>query len=132
MDQQPEGPAVVLSVEKFLVRVEEMGASKVPGARDCYEGLTKKGLTEAVKAEAATIIAAAKKEASPLPAPAIDPAEIAAAAEKQRIAYEKLNLWYKDWAGTLRAELGYHDAVKLGITTNKGGRGKKIEEPPVS
>lgn len=42
-----------------------------------------------------------------------------------------LNAFYNDWATTLRSELSYHQAVRIGISEVKGGR-KPAEEPPVT
>ena len=115
MSQQPEGPLVVGSVEKFLARLAGLKTNSVEGARASYDALVKKGLTEEVQQQMAALVTEAKQEAAAAPPPPAAAAEVAAATKSQQEAFEQVNLWYQDWAETLRGELPYHEALRLGI-----------------
>ncbi len=123
LGQVPAGPAVVASVERFLARYADLAKTKVPGVKEAIAALAKKGLTDELIESITATIAAAKAEAPKTKTPAPSAEAIAEASRAQLEAYERLNDWYIDWSETLRAELGYHAAVKLGITSVKGGRG---------
>jgi hypothetical protein len=129
MRQQPLGPAVVGSVERFLARYEDLRKSDVEGVKEAVESLQKKGLTEELLSEVAALVKAFKAEPSPLADPPPSAEAIEAANQAQLAAFEKLNAWYIDWADLFRQEVGYHAAIRLGITAVKGGRTKKAEEP---
>jgi len=129
MSQQPEGPLVVGSVEKFLGRLAGLKTNTVDGARAAYDALVKKGLTEEVQQQTAALVAEAKQEAAAPPPPPAAAAEVAAATRAQQEAYEQVNLWYQDWAETLRGELPYHEQLRLGIVTPRTGRRSDPEDP---
>ena len=122
MPQQPLGPSVVGSVARFLERVEMMRDSEVEGAEEALGSLVKKGLTEALLAEAREMIEASQSipQTPDDTARRLDPLREAAA--EQIEAYESANLWYNDWADTLRSELDYHDQLRLGLRSPRGGR----------
>jgi len=129
MEMQPEGPGVVSSVKKYIGRYEALGQSRVPGAVEAYDSLAKRGLTKNELKRIRGVITECEQEA-PAPArPKVKAETIAAGAAERLEAYDKLNKWYNDWAETLRSELTYHQAVRLGIVTNKGGRKPAPQEP---
>jgi hypothetical protein len=132
MPQQPEGPMVVGSMDKFLGRLESMKNSPVPGAKEAYYSLQKKGLIDEYITQLKNTINEVKNQVSDLPPPDISPEKIQTIATQRRAAYERLNLWYNDWADTFRAELGYHDLIRLGLTAVKGGRSSQTEEKPTT
>jgi hypothetical protein len=121
LQQQPLGPGVVGSVEGLLSRFEALRGSDVPGAADAWRSLVKKGLTDAARARAAALVAEAKAAAEVADDGPAD-AELRRAAEEQLAAFERLSLWFADWAATLRPRLDYHQQVRLGLTPRKGGR----------
>ena len=124
MSQQPEGPLVVNSVEKYLTRLEGLKNSDIPGAKNAYNGLVKKGLTEEYVDIIANALEKAKTDLS-VPEEDVDVSEeLARANARQLEAYENVNLWYIDWADTLRPELGYQKK-RLGLISKK----KKSKEP---
>jgi len=128
MPQQPEGPGVIGSVEKFMGRLESMKNSSVKGAKEAYTSLQRKGLSDEFMAQLKTTIDLVKKEAAYLPPPDISPDKIQETAQQRREAYDRLNLWYTDWADTFRTELGYHEQVRLGVTVIKGGRSSQPQD----
>jgi hypothetical protein len=129
MPQQPEGPGVVGSMRKFVVRLEGLRASSAPGAREAVASLERKGLNAELVRQIGAAIDAAQRAGSELPAPVVSGAEVAAAAAARRAGYEQLNLWFTDWAEVLRGELGYHQLVRLGLTPRKGGRPSRDPGP---
>lgn len=129
MAQQPEGPLVVASVERFLARLAGLASSPVAGARAAYEALVKKGLSEDLQRQVAALVAEAKQEPAAVPPPPAAAAEIAAAAKAQQEAFEQVNLWYQDWAETFRGELPYHEQLRLGLTSPRSGRRSDPDEP---
>ena len=99
MPQQPEGPGAVDTVKKLLARLVEMKTSTVPGAKEAYESLEKKGLVPDAIASAEALIKALDTPAAPPVAPTpVSREELEKTAEARLTAYEKLNLWYIDWA----------------------------------
>lgn len=120
--QQPMGPAVVSSVDRFLVRLAGLrGMTDLPAKRELFRFLEQTGLTEAAVADMRGKVDAAQVET---PAQAPQPAseeELRAADEAQLAAFERLELWYTLWAGVFRQKLAYHTRVRLGVTAVKGG-----------
>ncbi len=121
LSQQPEGPLVVGSVTKLLERLEGMRQSDVPGAPDAYAALQKKGLTADALAQVKATLQQVRSLQAP-PVPVIDPVEIERGARSQIEAYEKLNLWFNDWATTLRPVLSYHESIRCGLLSRRAGR----------
>ncbi|MEW5847827.1 MAG: hypothetical protein AB2A00_03395 [Myxococcota bacterium] len=119
--QQPEGPAVIDSMERYLERLDGLKNSDKPGAKEAFASLQKKGLTDAEIARIKDQIAKAK-ELVVIPAPPVDEEEQRKAAAAQLEAFDKLKRWYGDWADTLRQELPHNDLVRLGLRAQKGGR----------
>lgn len=126
--QQPEGPLVVGSVTKLLERLEGMRNSDVPGAADAYAALQKKGLTADALAQVKETLQQVRSLQAP-PVPDIDPADIERGARTQLEAYGKLNLWFNDWATTLRPVLSYHESIRCGLLSRRGGRGSSDGAP---
>jgi hypothetical protein len=122
LEQQPEGAPVIGSVSLFLTRLEELARSSEPGAAEVVRALERIGLTPGERARARELIDTARKEAAAATPAPIDPAVIVAASRRQLEAFDKLNRWYIHWAGVLRDELPYNDALRLGIIAQKGGR----------
>lgn len=132
MAQQPEGPGVVGSVEKYVGRLDGMAKSEVKGAAEAYKSLVKRGLTKTALKQVKDMIAEAKQRQEPLPKPKVDVEAIEAGAAQRRAAYDRVSRWYNDWAETFRSELSYRQLVKLGLIEVKGGSksgGEETEEP---
>lgn len=121
LQQQPEGPGVVGSVDALLKRLEGLRDSDAPGAAAAWRSLVKKGLTDEARARAAALVAEAKAAARPAD-DGPDEAQIRRDGEAQVAAFEALSLWFNDWADTLRPHFDYHGQVRLGLTRHKGGR----------
>jgi hypothetical protein len=126
MPQQPEGPAVVGSVDRLLGRLESLRRSDVPGAAAAWRALQKKGLTDEVLAQTAALVAAAKGSAA-AEAPAPDAEQVRRDSQAQVAAFEQLVLWFNDWAETLRPSLSYHQQLRLGLKKVKAAA--KAEGP---
>jgi hypothetical protein len=109
--QQPEGPGVVSSVDRFLGRYADLKKSSVPGVAEAVASLTKKGLTDDAITGAANLVAEAKKASTAPLGPPPSAEAIAEATREQLAGFEKMNSWYIDWADTLRQEL--HAAPRL-------------------
>lgn len=124
MPRQPEGPLVVGSVEKYLGRLAGLRDGD-EHARAVYAALAKKGLTDELLAGIRATLDACQRQGVP-PAPPINEAEVAAAAERQVIALADLRAWYTDWVTTFRQVLGYHHLARLGLVSppkrSSGGR----------
>lgn len=130
LTQQPEGPAVVASVELLLARVESLATSDEPGLKAAHASLVKKGLTaDVLTAIKATLARTTTVPGLPVIANAVPQSELDAAAAAQREAFEALELWYADWAETLRAVMTYHQNLKLGLTEARGGRRPVPSDP---
>jgi len=129
MAQQPEGPGVVGSVEKFLSRVDAMAKADVKGAPEAYASLVKRGLTTSTIRGVKSQIAEAKERQTPGPKPKVDLAAIEAGTEQRREAYDRVNRWYNDWAETFRQELTYAQLRRLGLVSVKQGA-KTVDDEP--
>ena len=125
LSQQPMGPAVVGSVDLFLVRLEGLRAMPdLPGKAELLQHLEDTGLTEAVLADMRQKVDAAQLE-TPAQAPQpVSEEELRAADEAQLAAFDRLELWYTVWAGIFRQKLDYHTRVRLGVSAVKGGHKK--------
>ena len=126
MTQQPKGPLILGSIEKFMTRLKSMKTSDIPGAQDAYNGLVKKGLTEEYLQMITDTLNSIKSDLLIPEEDAELAEEVAQANARQLEAFEKLKLWYIDWADTLRSQLGYHDRKRLGLVSVK----KKSKEKP--
>jgi len=67
MSQRPEGPLVIASMEKLMVRLEGLRQSNVPGAKDAYTSLERRGLTGSLIQEIKDTIARCKSAMESLP-----------------------------------------------------------------
>lgn len=128
LQQQPEGPGVLSSMTKLCDRYEALATNQTPGAKELHAALERRGFNAALIAEIRARVEKCRKEMPSQPAPVPNEAKLRKVAQQRREAYEWLNAFYNDWATTLRTELSYHQAVRLGITEVKGGR-KPEEEP---
>jgi hypothetical protein len=117
LQQQPEGPAVVGSVETLLNRVESLSADSTPGAQAAAAALSSRGLSPEAIDKARDLITQSRAFA---PAqPIADADQIAQATADQRAALQELSLWYNDWATTFRRVLDYHSLLRLGLISIK-------------
>jgi hypothetical protein len=122
LSRQPKGPGLVKSVGILLDRLESIRKSPVPGAKETFEALRKKGLTDALLQSTRDLVEAARKEFDPTSTQGSEDEKIRQLAQERREAYERVNAWYIDWADAVRGRLTYHQAVRLGVTKPKGGR----------
>ncbi|MCU0692989.1 MAG: hypothetical protein MUF54_16455 [Polyangiaceae bacterium] len=127
--QQPEGPGVLDSMTKLCDRHVALATNDTPGAKDLHAAMDRRGFNAVLIADVRQRIKQCRVEMPVQPAPLVDEARLLEIARKRREAYEWLNNFFIDWATTLRTELTYHQAVRLGITQVKGGR-RPTEKPP--
>jgi hypothetical protein len=131
MQQQPEGPLAVDSVRKLIPRMEELATSTVPGAKEAYASLLKKGLQAELDEVKQLLAQLETHPAVATPTAPVSVADIQKLAQERLAAYERLNLWYTDWAEVFRAELTYHQLARLGLVAVGGSPSEpKPEEPP--
>ena len=71
MPQRPEGPLAVESVQKYIPRLEEMPTSTVPGVKEAYASLLKKGLQAALDSVKALLAELSSMPAVTTPAPPV-------------------------------------------------------------
>lgn len=115
MPQQPEGPLAVDSVRKLVPRLAELASSTVPGAKEAYASLLKKGLQSELN-EVKQLLAQLATQSTVVPPTApVSEADIDKLAQDRLAAYERVNLWYTDWADVFRTELTYHQLARLGL-----------------
>lgn len=126
--QEPLGPGVIRSVGGLLDRLDSTENSAVPGVKETFAALRKKGLSDALRKEMRGFVAAARKAFEPGSGSPAEVEQIRLAAEERREAYERVNAWYIDWADTVRTSLTYHQAVRLGVTASKGGSRPAVED----
>jgi hypothetical protein len=127
--QEPEGPGVLGSMTKFCDRLESLATNPTPGAKELHDSLALRGFHAAMIADLRARITICRKEMPESPAPLDNEAKLQQVAAERRDAYQWLNAFYNDWATTLRTELTYHQAVRLGITEVKGGRQPASDTP---
>ena len=130
LQQEPEGPGVLSSMTKLCDRFEALATNTTPGAKELHAALNRRGFNAELITDVRTRIELCRKELPKEPPPVANEAKLIKVAGERRQAYEWLNNFYNDWAATLRTELTYHQAVRLGITEVKGGK-KPGEEPPI-
>ena len=122
LQQQPEGPGVLNSVSKLCDRHESLATNQTPGAKELHASMDRRGFNAEMLEDIRNRIEICRKELPKEPAPLPNQAKLTKVAGERREAFRWLNAFYNDWATTLRTELTYHQAVRLGITAVKGGR----------
>ncbi|KYG03186.1 hypothetical protein BE21_52955 [Sorangium cellulosum] len=134
LEQQPLGPAVIMSVGTFLRRVEGLARNSDGDAKKVHKTLTARGLTEArmqqVRDQLARLEAGAGALGQP---PRVPAAELERARKEQREALEGLRDWFNDWATTLRQVFSVKAQIQLGLTVVKraaAAAGEVVEEEP--
>ncbi|WP_437949133.1 hypothetical protein WME98_52635 [Sorangium sp. So ce296] len=134
LEQQPLGPAVIMSVGTFLRRVEGLARNSDGDAKKVHKTLTARGLTEArmqqVRDQLARLEAGAGAQGQP---PRVPAAELERARKEQREALEGLRDWFNDWATTLRQVFSVKAQIQLGLTVMKraaAAAGEVVEEEP--
>lgn len=130
LQQEPEGPGVLGSMTALCDRYEALATNTTPGAKELHAALARRGFNVDLIADIRARIGLCRKELPKEPPPVANEAKLLKVARERRAAYDWLNAFYNDWATTLRSELTYHQAVRLGITEVKGGK-KPADEPPV-
>ena len=126
LQQEPLGPGVLSSMTKLCDRYEALASNQTPGARELHETLARRGFNAELIAKIRSRIESCRK-ALPTTAPIPNEAKLRQVAQQRREAYTWLNAFYNDWATTLRTEVTYHQAVRLGITEVRGGRKHDVE-----
>lgn len=132
LKQEPEGPGVLGSLTKLCDRHEALNQNSTPGAQQLYEAMDRRGFNAALIADVRQRIDQCRHDMPEAPAPLPNAAKLVQAADDRKAAYRRLNAFYNDWAATLRGELTYHQAVRLGITEVKGGRSDNAPAEPAS
>jgi hypothetical protein len=119
LEQQPLGPAVIVSVGTYLARLEGLARSSDGDAKKVHKTLAMRGLTETKVRQVRDLLA--KLEAgggAPVPVQ-VPAAELEKARKEQREALERLRDWFNDWATTLRQVFPVKAQIQLGLTTVK-------------
>jgi len=129
MSQQPEGPLVVGSVKKFVVRYSDLRESKVPGVKDALAALEKRGLDDGLIDRMQTALAKVDALNSERPQPKIPVETLVKSARERREAYDRLNLWFIDWTDIFRQELSYNHLKSLGLLAAPRRSGGEPTEP---
>ncbi len=115
MSQQPEGPLVIGSVKKFVVRHADLRKSKVAGVKDALAALEKRGLDDGLIDRVQTALAKVDVLSGERPQPKISVETLVKSAQERREAYDRLNLWFIDWTEIFRQELSYNHLKSLGL-----------------
>jgi hypothetical protein len=115
MSQQPEGPLVVGSVKKFMVRYGDLRKSEVAGVSDALAALAKRGLDDGLLDRIHSALAKVDSLEKERPQPKVSLDILAKSAKERREAYERLNLWFIDWTEIFRQELPYNQLKGLGL-----------------
>jgi hypothetical protein len=130
LSQQPEGPAVVISVTKLLDRTEALATSQTPGAPEAFASLVKRGLDEPTRAQVRDLLDRAQRM-RPVEVSADAAVDAVAISQAQQESYRQLIDWYQDWATTLRQELDHRALVRLGLRASKPKK-KTLDEEAAS
>ncbi|WP_437602491.1 hypothetical protein WMF28_12830 [Sorangium sp. So ce590] len=126
LEQQPLGPAVIVSVRTFLSRLDGLSQSSDEDAKKVRQTLVRRGLTEEKLKDVRDLLGRLEVGGGPLPQRKVSAAELAKAQQAQREALDDLRDWFNDWATTFRQVFGTKAQLKLGLTTAKrASAGKK-------
>ncbi|WP_437645054.1 hypothetical protein [Sorangium sp. So ce362] len=131
LEQQPLGPAVIVSVRTFLSRLDGLSQSSDEDAKKVRQTLVRRGLTEEKLKDVRDLLGKLEVGGGPLPQRKVSAAELAKAQQAQREALDDLRDWFNDWATTFRQVFGTKAQLKLGLTSAKrASTGKKevVEE----
>ncbi|AUX46169.1 hypothetical protein SOCE26_076740 [Sorangium cellulosum] len=128
LEQQPLGPAVIVSVRTFLSRLDGLSQSNDADAKEVRKTLVKRGLTEEKLKEVRDMLGKLEVGGGPLPERKVSAAELAKAHKAQREGLDDLRDWFNDWATTFRQVFGVKAQLKLGLTTAKRSSTNKKEE----
>ncbi|WP_437573121.1 hypothetical protein [Sorangium sp. So ce887] len=134
LEQQPLGPAEIMSVATFLRRVEGLARNSDGDAKKVHKVLATRGLTEARMQQMRDLLARLEAGAgAPAQSPRVLAAELERARKEQREALEGLRGWFNDWATTLRQGFPVKAQIQLGLTMLKrtaAAPGEVVEEAP--
>ncbi|WP_437276156.1 hypothetical protein WME90_33600 [Sorangium sp. So ce375] len=119
LEQQPLGPAVIVSVGTFLSRLDGLARSGEEDAKKVRQTLVKRGLTDEKLKEVRGMLGKLEVGGGPLPQRKVSAAELASAQQAQREALDDLRDWFNDWATTFRQVFGVKAQLKLGLTSAK-------------
>ncbi|XYH95155.1 hypothetical protein ACMHYB_46325 [Sorangium sp. So ce1128] len=131
LEQQPLGPAVIVSVRTFLSRLDGLSQSNDADAKEVRKTLVKRGLTEEKLKDVRDMLGKLEVGGGPLPQRKVSVAELAKAHKAQREGLDDLRDWFNDWATTFRQVFGVKAQLKLGLTTAKRastGKAEAVEE----
>ncbi|WP_437828346.1 hypothetical protein [Sorangium sp. So ce1153] len=128
LEQQPLGPAVIVSVRTFLSRLDGLSQSNDADAKEVRKTLVKRGLTEEKLKDVRDMLGKLEVGGGPLPQRKVPVAELAKAHKAQREGLDDLRDWFNDWATTFRQVFGVKAQLKLGLTTAKRSSTDKKEE----
>ncbi|WP_437594893.1 hypothetical protein [Sorangium sp. So ce1000] len=117
LEQQPPGPAAIMSVGTYLRRIEGLARNSDGDAKKVHRTLAARGLTEAKVQQVREVLAKLEPGAgAQAPSPRVPVAELARAWREQREALEGLQDWFNDWATTLRQVFPVKAQIQLGLT----------------
>ncbi|WP_437805609.1 hypothetical protein [Sorangium sp. So ce1078] len=134
LEQQPLGPAVIMSVGTFLRRIEGLARNSDGDAKKVHKVLATRGLNEAKLEQVRELLARLEAGAgAAAQSPRVPAAELERARKEQREALEGLRDWFNDWATTLRQVFPVKAQIQLGLTMLKrtaAAPGEVVEEEP--
>ncbi|WP_437963355.1 hypothetical protein WMF04_26920 [Sorangium sp. So ce260] len=134
LEQQPLGPAVIMSVGTFLRRIEGLARNSDGDAKKVHKVLATRGLNEAKLEQVRGLLARLEAGAgAAAQSPRVPVAELERARKEQREALEGLRDWFNDWATTLRQVFPVKAQIQLGLTMLKRtavAPGEVVEEEP--
>ncbi|WP_437996649.1 hypothetical protein WMF26_37465 [Sorangium sp. So ce185] len=131
LEQQPLGPAVIVSVRAFLTRLDGLSQSDDADAKEVRKTLVKRGLTDEKLKEVRGMLGRLEVGGGSPPERKVSAAELAKAHQEQREGLDDLRDWFNDWATTFRQVFNVKAQIKLGLTTAKrasNGRTEAVEE----
>jgi hypothetical protein len=119
------GVEAVVSVARFLDRVDSLQSSDNEGDRAAVETLDKRGINAQYREQLRRLVKTAQSAQFPVETVPPD------ASNEQRVqALQELYAWYRDWAETARAVIHRRDLlILLGLARRR--RNSRGEEEPV-
>ncbi|WP_437721927.1 hypothetical protein [Sorangium sp. So ce861] len=119
LEQQPLGPAVIVSIRTFLSRLDGLSQSNDADAKEVRKTLVKRGLTDEKLKEVRGMLGRLEVGGGSPPERKVSAAELAKAHQEQREGLDDLRDWFNDWATTFRQVFNVKAQLKLGLTTAK-------------
>jgi hypothetical protein len=127
LEQQPLGPAVIVSVRTYLSRVEDLAKTGDADAKRVRETLLERGLTDSKVSDIRALLSKLEGTGGGKKAGKVSASDLAKAQTDQREALEDLRAWFNDWGTTLRSVFNLRAQITLGLAVLKRTR-KGVDE----